>query len=115
MYKSQLLVTSLGIIWKRYIKKILYNIGILKVYKFEQNKIYGPIKGVNGVYFVKATTITEAVALTADEIVAKKQQMKTAIQWPSAAVPEQLYSGRFDFHLLDFLKKGIPNSCRRTI
>lgn len=48
--------------------------------KFEQGKVYGPIKGLNGVYFVKATSVTEAVALTAEEISAQKGKMKSTMQ-----------------------------------
>ncbi|MBN2891471.1 MAG: SurA N-terminal domain-containing protein [Bacteroidales bacterium] len=48
--------------------------------KFEVGKIYGPIKGVNGVYFVKANTVNVPVELTPEEITAQKQRMIDAMK-----------------------------------
>ena len=53
-------------------------IGAIKMFK--KNEIYGPIKGLNGVYYVKATAITDVIALTAEETLIQKNKMKVAMQ-----------------------------------
>jgi len=46
----------------------------------QADQTVGPIKGVNGVYVVKATTVTEPTELTADDIIAQKQRLLGALQ-----------------------------------
>lgn len=48
--------------------------------KMQADETIGPIKGVNGVYVVKATSVTGPNELTADDIVLQKQRLKTTLQ-----------------------------------
>ncbi|MBN2663292.1 MAG: SurA N-terminal domain-containing protein [Bacteroidales bacterium] len=50
------------------------------VLKMDADQTIGPIKGVNGVYVIKATSVTGPNELTADDIVMQKQRLKTALQ-----------------------------------
>ncbi len=44
--------------------------------KLEKDKVFGPIKGKNGVFFVKATSITQAPELTGEELVKQQQALQ---------------------------------------
>lgn len=53
---------------------------LASISKFEVGKVYGPIKGKNGVYVVKATQIYQPEALTAEELKNQKLRMKSSLQ-----------------------------------
>ncbi len=50
------------------------------IQKMEKDKIYGPIKGANGAYFLKVVSVTEAQPLTPEDLGVQKMRMKAALQ-----------------------------------
>jgi len=48
--------------------------------KLEVNKPFGPIKGVNGVYVVKATAITQADRMSEQDLQAAQKRMSQTLQ-----------------------------------
>lgn len=73
------------------------------IYNANEPKVYGPIKGKNGVYVVKVTEITNPQALTPEEFNKQKERLNSA------------FRNRASFQAINALKQRAEITDRRNI